>query len=153
MSQESVDQIRKALDAFNRRDLDAMLEGIDPAVEWSPPTELPGASTVRGHDGVRQSVADMLEAFGDLRADPERFIDLGDRVIALYHWRGKGSGSGISVDQLEVPVGMLATMRDGLVVRARFFITWDAASKPPGSRSRRCRSRTGAQVSPVYPWG
>src|SRR3954467_10371176 len=73
MSQENVDQLRKALDAFNRRDLDGLLESIDPAVEWSPPVELPGASTVRGHDGVRQSVADMLDAFGDLRADPERF--------------------------------------------------------------------------------
>jgi ketosteroid isomerase-like protein len=109
-----------------------MLGTIVPALEWSPPAELPGASTVRGHDGVRQSVADMLDAFGDLRADPERFIDLDDRVVALYYWRGQGSGSGISVDQLEVPVGMLATMRDGLVVRARFFTTWEAALEAAG---------------------
>jgi ketosteroid isomerase-like protein len=132
MSQENVDQIRKALDAFNRRDLDGLLESIDPAVEWSPPAELPGASMVRGHDGVRQSIADMLDAFGDLRADPERFIDLEDRVIALYYWRGQGSGSGIPVDQFEVPVGMLATMNDGLAVRVRFFTTWDAALEAAG---------------------
>jgi ketosteroid isomerase-like protein len=132
MSQENVDQIRKALAAFNRRDFDDMLESVDSAVEWSPPVELPGSSTVRGHEGVRQSVADMLDAFGDLRADPERFIDLGDRVICLYHWRGRGSGSGIPVDQLEVPAAMLATMGDGLVVRARFFTTWDQALEAAG---------------------
>ncbi len=132
MSQENVDQIQNALDAFNRRDLDGLLESIDPAVEWSPPAELPGASTVRGHDGVRHSVADMLDAFGDLRADPERFIDLEDRVIALFFWRGQGSGSGIRVDELEVPVGMLATMRDGLAVRVRFFTTWDQALQAAG---------------------
>ena len=132
MWQENVDQIQNALDAFNRRDLDGLLESIDPAVEWSPPAELPGASTVRGHDGVRHSVADMLDAFGDLRADPERFIDLEDRVIALFFWRGQGSGSGIRVDELEVPVGMLATMRDGLAVRVRFFTTWDQALQAAG---------------------
>jgi ketosteroid isomerase-like protein len=134
MSQENVDQIRKALDAFNRRDLGVLLESIDPEVEWSPPTELPGSSMVRGHDGVRQSVADMLDAFGDLRADPERFIDLGERVICLYHWRGQGSTSGVSVDQFEVPVGMLATMSDGLAVRVRFFTTWDQALEAAGLR-------------------
>jgi ketosteroid isomerase-like protein len=134
MSQENIDQIRMALDAFNRRDFEGLLERIDPAVEWSPPVELPGSSTVRGHDGVLQSVADMLDAFGDLRADPERFIDLDDRVVCLYYWRGRGSGSGIPVDQLEVPAGMLATMGNGLVVHARFFTTWDATLEAAGLR-------------------
>jgi ketosteroid isomerase-like protein len=134
MSQDNVERMRAAMEAFNRRDLDGLLESIDPAVEWSPPAELPGASMARGHDGVRQSVADMLDAFGDLRADPERFIDLGDRVVALYYWRGQGSGSGVSVDQFEVPVGMLATLKDGLAVRVRFFITWDEALEAAGLR-------------------
>jgi len=132
MSQENVELMRKALEAFNRRDIDGLLKAIDPEVEWSPPVQLPGSSLQRGHDGVRRSVADMLDAFENLRADPERFIDQGDQVVALYYWRGQGSGSGISVDQFEVPVGLLATMRDGLAVRVRFFTTWEEALEAAG---------------------
>jgi hypothetical protein len=40
----------------------------------------------------------------------------------------------VSVDQFEVPVGMLATLRDGLAVRVRFFITWDEALEAAGLR-------------------
>jgi ketosteroid isomerase-like protein len=132
MSQENVEQIRKGLDAFNRRDIDGLLESIDPAVEWSPPAEVPGASIQRGHAGVKQSVADMLDIFGDLRAEPERFIDLGERVVALYYWRGQGRGSGIPVDEFEVRVGVLATLNNGLATRVRFFTTWEQALEAAG---------------------
>jgi ketosteroid isomerase-like protein len=121
------------MDAFNERDIDGLLEFVDPEVEWRPPSELPGSTVYRGRAGVRQAVADMLDAFGDLRAEPERFIDADDRVIALYRWRGRGSASGISVDDFDVPVGVIATMSaDGFATDVRFFITWEKALETAG---------------------
>jgi ketosteroid isomerase-like protein len=133
MSQENVERIRAAMESFNRRDLDALLRELDPQVEWRPPSELPGTRVYRGHDGVRQAIADMLDAFGDLSADAERFIDAGDRVVALYRWRGQGSVSGVSVDRFDVPVGVIATIGpDGLATDVRFFITWEQALEVSG---------------------
>jgi ketosteroid isomerase-like protein len=133
MSQENVERIRAAMESFNRRDLDALLHELDPQVEWRPPSELPGTQVYHGHDGVRQAIADMLDVFGDLRADPERFIDAGDRVVALYRWRGQGTVSGVSVDRFEVPVGVIAEMgADGLATDVRFYTTWERALEISG---------------------
>jgi ketosteroid isomerase-like protein len=133
MPQENVQAVKDAMEAFNRRDFDAMLEFADPEVEWRPPAELPGTSVYHGHDGVREATADMLDAFGDLRAEPERFIDADGRVIALYRWRGRGSASGVSVDAFDVPVGVIATMNaQGLATDVRFFITWEKALEVAG---------------------
>jgi ketosteroid isomerase-like protein len=133
MSQENIEIVRDALEAFNRRDIDGLLEMADPEIEWRPPAELPGSRVYHGHDGVRQSVDDMLDAFGDLSAEPERFIDAGDRVIALYWWRGRGSTSGISVDQFDVPVGLVATMNaHGKATDVRFFTSWEKALELAG---------------------
>src|SRR4051794_27233033 len=128
MSQQNIESVQAALKAFNRRDIDALLEFADHEVEWRPPAELPGTRVYHGHEGVRRSIADMLDAFGDLRAEPERFIEADDRVIGLYRWRGRGSTSGISVDDFDVPVGVIATMNaQGRATDVRFFITWEKA--------------------------
>ena len=125
--------VQRAMEAFNRRDMDGLLEMADPEVAWSPPVELPGTRTYHGHDGVRQAVEDMLDAFGDLRAEPERFIDSEDRVIALYWWRGRASASGISVDDFDVPVGMIAELNaQGKATDVRFFTTWEKALEVAG---------------------
>jgi ketosteroid isomerase-like protein len=133
MARDRTEIVRDAMEAFNRRDIDSLLEFADPEVEWQPPAELPGSRVYHGRDGVRQAVTDMLDAFGDLRAEPERFIESDDRVIALYRWRGRGSASGISVDAFDVPVGVIATLNaDGFATDVRFFITWEKALETAG---------------------
>ena len=54
MSQENVELIQRAFEAFNRRDLDAFLELMAPEVEFTPyERALEGLGPYRGHDGVR----------------------------------------------------------------------------------------------------
>ena len=55
MSQEHVDLHYRANDAFNRRDLDALLALMDDDVEVVPRVgAMEGESSYRGHDGVRR---------------------------------------------------------------------------------------------------
>ncbi len=57
MSQENVEIARRAMDAWDRDDLEAFLAELDPDLEWHTGIEgtAEGAETVfRGHDGVRQ---------------------------------------------------------------------------------------------------
>ena len=70
MSEENVEAFKRAFEAVNRQDMDAMLEELDPAAEWHPAVGvgLTGEATVlRGREEVRKGFQDMFEAFDDLR--------------------------------------------------------------------------------------
>ena len=56
MSQQNVEAFKRAIQAYNRRDIDAFLKQIDPEVEWhgALQTLLESEATMyRGHEGVR----------------------------------------------------------------------------------------------------
>ena len=82
MSQENVDAFKRGIEAANRRDVDALLEELDPEVEWHPAilTGLGGEAAVyRGHEGFRQATRDVYEALGETHQDVPEIRDLGRR--------------------------------------------------------------------------
>ena len=82
MSQENVERLYRAYDAFNRRDLDAYLALIDPEVELTPRImELEGGSYYRGHDGVREWWRTLFAVFPDFSTEILEVRDLGDSLI------------------------------------------------------------------------
>ena len=86
LSQENVDSFKRGLDAYNRRDLDALLEELDPDVEWHPALAvvLGGKQTVfRGHQGVRESIQEEDEALAEFQYEVSEIRDLGTRVLAI----------------------------------------------------------------------
>jgi uncharacterized protein len=121
MSQENVEIVRRGFEGFNRGDLDTVVEMCDAAVEWFPPAELPSVTAYYGHQGVRAAAGDMLDVFGALEAEPERFIDAEDRVVVLFRWHGHGKGSGLSLDLFGEQAGVF-TMRNGKVIRVQWYI-------------------------------
>src|SRR5687767_9629549 len=71
--------------AANRRDFDVVLAGMDPRTyEYRPSRDLlpPDLEPVfRGHDGYRQLWRYWLDAFEDIRWDPEEVLDFGDKLL------------------------------------------------------------------------
>ena len=67
----------------------------------------------RGHDGIREFMADAFETLEVLRIDHREMRDLGDRVLALKAFQTHGTQSGIQDD---VPFAIVATVREGLIV-------------------------------------
>jgi hypothetical protein len=63
MSQENVEAFKRTIEAANRQDVEALLEEVDPEVEWPHPAfhvALGGEATVyRGHEGVRKVFQDL----------------------------------------------------------------------------------------------
>ena len=115
MSQENVEIVRRLIEAFNRRDFDAMLETGDPEIEV---VTLIGG-TYRGHAGWRQIIDQAAEEVPGFQLVPEELIDVGHhRVVAVTHWGGTGRTSGIAVPDT---LGLVYTLRDGLVVRQESF--------------------------------
>ena len=97
MSQENVEIVRRVSDAYNRRDVESDAGRPHPEVEWHPwlQIQLGGAATVyRGHQGVRKGIRELEEAFSEIQAEQTEIRDLGERVVAIGHLRGRGNESG-----------------------------------------------------------
>jgi hypothetical protein len=72
-----------------------------------------------GYDGYLQLWRYWLDAFEDIRWDPEEILDFGDSLLVTTQQRGHGSGSGVAVS---VPVFQVFKLRRGLVVRQDDFL-------------------------------
>jgi ketosteroid isomerase-like protein len=63
MSQENVEVVRAAYDAFERGDLEAVSRLHDPAIEWHTSIEDPDAAIHRGPVAVRRYFEGYIETF------------------------------------------------------------------------------------------
>jgi ketosteroid isomerase-like protein len=97
MSQDNVEVVRRGWDAWGRGGVDAMLEFLDPQVEWRVRADLPDAGTYHGHEGIRQLLARFEEVLEDMGAAAQEYIDVGDRIVVPLHWWGRGRRSGVEV--------------------------------------------------------
>ena len=59
MSQENVEIVRRVFEAFNRRDIAAFLELLDPDVEWVPILAVLEGRVYRGHEEIRRWIKDL----------------------------------------------------------------------------------------------
>ena len=67
------------------------------------------------YDGFLDDMREWLSTWErPLRIEAEEFIQVGDRILVLIHWSGRGKESGA---EIEGRGAHLWTFRDGLVVR------------------------------------
>ena len=93
MSQENVEAFNRGIKAMNRGDVEGVLRELHPSVEFHMALqELVGgeAAVYHGHDGVREYLRDMDEAFAEVELDYTEIRDLGDRVLATGSFRTRG---------------------------------------------------------------
>jgi ketosteroid isomerase-like protein len=99
ISHEYVEIVRRAVEAFNRRDHDGALADFHWDVEWRDLMHAPDAPEyVRGVAGVRAIAEQWDETFDMFTAEVEEYVDAGDCVVSVTHWSGKGKGSGVTID-------------------------------------------------------
>jgi len=97
MSHENVEQLRRGIDDFNRRDLDAYLAGIDDEVEYVPRVGSMEGS-YHGRDGIRGFWENLLDVWPDLNVQIGEVRDFGDVTLAVLNSRGHGAGSEVPWD-------------------------------------------------------
>ena len=135
MSQENVDAIKRGLEAMNRGDVDALLRELDPAIEWHMALqELIGgtAGVYHGHEGVREYLRDMDEAFAEVVLNYTEIRDLGDRLLATGSFRTIGRHSGAAI---ESPVAALVDYNDdGRATRVLTYLDPEDALEAAGLR-------------------
>ena len=111
MSRENVASAIRIMTAIERRDLDLVLDLVHPQVRWqSFFAALSESGEYTGHDGMRQYMTDLHDAFEYLHPEVGDMLDAGDVVVGLgkIHYRGRGSGV-----ETESAAGWVFTFGDG----------------------------------------
>ena len=119
MSQDTLKLAYGAMAALSRGDLASLIAGADPEVEWhSFFAELGAGGVYHGHDGTRQYLGDLAEAWEVVRADIDDGLAVDDVAVLVgrIHYRGKGSGI-----ETETAAGWVLKFREGKVIRFRAF--------------------------------
>ena len=98
MSQENVEIVRAAIDAFNRRDGEGFDALLAEDVEIVPVRAALEDAVYRGSDAASQYCAAVEESWEDLRWDIEEIRDGESWVLVLDRIRGRGRGSGVVID-------------------------------------------------------
>jgi len=125
MSEENVEIVRRAFEALNREDLDALVEAYDPEVEIV--TLMLGIYP--GPEGARQAIEEGQRNLRGWKLDPNELIDAGNSVIAIAHIRGAGQHSGIALGDL---MALSFTIRNGLIIRQQSFRSKEEALEAAG---------------------
>jgi ketosteroid isomerase-like protein len=134
MSQENVEVFKRAFDAINRRDAEALLFELDPEVEWHSAILMAmGGKQVmyRGHEGVREWLRDLYETLSEFHADYPNIRDRGDRTVAIGRVRARGRASEA---EIESPHGIVAEFKHGKGIRIRTFLDPKEAVEAAGRR-------------------
>jgi ketosteroid isomerase-like protein len=128
VSQQNVKLTRRAFQAFNDRDLDALLVGLHDEVEAFPRlAALEGG--YRGHDGVRRWWAHLLGAFRDFHVEILEVRDLGEFIVLALRLRGHGAESDTPLD---ARVWHVNQFRDGKVIRWHVYSSESEALEAVG---------------------
>jgi ketosteroid isomerase-like protein len=93
MSQKNVEVVRRGFAAYNRRDLDGILEtwAPDAVLDWSNSRGF-DAGVFRGHDEIRAFWQRLLDAFDDVRVEIDDPLEVKDGLFLVEnvaHMRGR----------------------------------------------------------------
>ncbi len=116
MSQENVELVREALDAWNRGETAIRADAWHPDVEVLPLRSATEGG-YQGQAGIEAFIRDTLAVFEKFELSYE-YADLGDRVLAWgsIHLRARGSGL-----ETDIETGGRFDFRDGKIVRWEDF--------------------------------
>lgn len=129
MTEENAEIVRRALAAFDSG-LDAAAEFWDPRIDWRAIEGAPDDIGVfTGHDAMRRYYEQWYETFEAIQLETEELIDAGDQVVVMLHVTAQMKGSDASVD---MRVGIVYGLKDGLIVRGREYATRGEALKAAG---------------------
>ena len=110
--------VRRALAALNGGNIEEFVAVCDRDFELDMSDRVFNPSTYRGHDGIKQFHAEVLEVWEHYVWEPEQILERGDAIVALVRTTGKGRGSGLEVDR---ETAMIWTVRGDKALSLRFY--------------------------------
>jgi ketosteroid isomerase-like protein len=138
MSQENVEILRAAFEAWNAGDMEALFAHFHPELVYHPRADEPDPSPHVGRDVYERLVSGFVDSFSEVTFEVLEVIDAGDHVIVstVLHAVPHGQGSA-SVRDTYVFVHKL---RDGLVVEGWEYRTKQEALEAVGLSDQDARA-------------
>lgn len=118
MTEDEVKSLRRIYDALSRWDIEELIRDVAHDFELSLPETLPWGGTRHGHDGLEAFASIYQDHVEGVWADPDDFLDAGDRMVVVGRVRGTARASG---REFEVHFAAVWTMTDGVASRCRNY--------------------------------
>jgi len=130
MSQENVEIVRQAFDAFADGRVNDVIDVLDADVD------MPGAvggleegQVTRGREAVARALLPDSSVWATRRYEVQRFVDADDRVVALVYEHRRGRGSDI---EIEAEIALIYTFKGSKVVRIEPYMRQSEALEAAG---------------------
>ena len=133
MSQENVEVVRRAYDAFNRGDLDELAESFSPDAEQVV-AEL--GQTHHGRAEIRRSFAEYFEVVEAHHTEAMEFIEVGEQVVVPVRLHGRLRHTGITDEMIPTERVHAFAVRDGKIVWNYICTDKDEAIEAARSREQ-----------------
>jgi ketosteroid isomerase-like protein len=134
MAEENLALARQMLEAFERRDVEALLEISDPNIAFFAPTGelVTGDAAYWGHDGIRDYFNDVETAWIELSIAPSRYREVGDHVLVL----GRVYGRRVGDEVFNSPAQWVLRIRAGKIVYGCVYTDKDEALRAVGLKGK-----------------
>ena len=128
MSQENVEIVKRAFEAYVRGDAEQALGHLHPEVviDFSARGD---TTAQRGRDQVMPLVTEWTSTWDDYREELDEIRDLGDQVLVVTTQTGRGKGSGVEIAN---QWAFLVVVEDGLITRFTGYANPSAAIEAAG---------------------
>ncbi|MEA2422223.1 MAG: hypothetical protein QOF55_1322 [Thermoleophilaceae bacterium] len=118
MADESQATVRAVMDAYNARDMDAMLARFRDDVVWHTTPGFLWPGPYRGREAVRELFEHWWQGWDTGHADAKELVGEGDRVMVSADVHGRSAGDGLDV---HVALNWVFHVRDGLIDLVRSY--------------------------------
>ena len=116
MSEENLEVVEQANAALNRGDAEACAKCFDSGAELIDLRNAPDLpQRITGQAAIENAVRAWSAAFDEFLAEVEEYTFVGDHVLCVVDWYGRGTDSGMSVNTRQIDV---YECRDGKIVWA-----------------------------------
>jgi hypothetical protein len=105
--------VQQFYDVLDRGDVPAILDALDPEVQWQAPESVPWGGIFHGHAGFQEFLGKLLDQPVEWGREIREMLDTGsDKVVALLAFTGRPRNG---QPEFEVPEVHVWTVRDGKV--------------------------------------
>lgn len=122
--QHAISLLTAAYAAFNRGDIAAAVQNLDPHIEWTEPAEFPGGGTYHGRSAAAGYLTRSRAGWAEGSSEPVQFLVHGERVAVFVQARFRLRDSPVWT---EVNLADVYTFRNGTPVAMRAFAERTAA--------------------------
>ncbi len=129
MSQQHVEIVKRTIEAFNLRDVDACAMLTTADFEWVPALAGIESETFRGREGIETYFGSLSDAWGEWRLHCDELRDLGGSLLVVIRMAARGRGSGAPVTGQQT---VIFDFRDGKISRVRAYFDHGEALRVAG---------------------